>query len=123
MRFEVRTNNVDEQQPLIYMWEMRSRSGELIGRYVGKAKAGGKRPRKHYSRNVARILASKPYRKGNQDGFRRVHRALAEAHRLGHSVVLSFLCNVKPGESINDAEQRCIKEHNSQGTEAWQLNG
>jgi hypothetical protein len=123
MQFAVVTNGVDEQQPLIYMWEIRSSSGHLIGRYVGKAKAGSKRPRNDYSRNVANALAGKPYRKGKASAYRRVHHALAEAHRLGNCVTLSFLCNVQPGENINQVEQRCIGERSCKGSESWQLNG
>ena len=123
MNFEIQPGEVDEQQPLIYMWEIRSQGGELIGRYVGKAKAGAKRPLTHYSRNVANVLADKPYRKRNAQGYRRIHHALAEAQRQRHSVVLFFLCNVRPVESITEAEKQCIKEQNSQGSEAWQLNG
>lgn len=113
---------VDESRPLIYMWEIRYHAGQLIGRYVGKAKAGANRPRKYYARNVANILAGKPYRKRNPDGYRRVHHALAEAEWLGYTLTLSFLCNVNQEESINEAEQRCIREQNCRGIEAWQLN-
>ena len=122
MNYTFEGGAVDEVQPLIYMWEIRNHAGQLIGRYVGKAKAGANRPRKHYARNVANILAGKPYRKGNPDGYRRVHRALAEAERLGYVLTLSFLCNVNQEETINEAEQRCIREQNCRGIEAWQLN-
>ena len=123
MHFEEDLNDVDERRPLIYMWEIHTKSGELIGRYVGKAKSGAKRPRTHYARNVRNILASKPYRKGNAEGYRRVHHALAEAQRQEHTIKLRFLLNVRDGESINDVEQRCIKEQSTQGSQLWQLNG
>jgi hypothetical protein len=86
MHFVVKDNGVNERQPLIYMWEIMNRTGELVGRYVGKAKAGAERPRTHYARNVANILSGKPYRKGNAQGYRRIHRVLAEAHRLEYTV-------------------------------------
>jgi hypothetical protein len=105
------------------MWEIRGSGGALLGRYVGKAKSGAKRPRTHYARNVANILSGKPYRKGNPNGYRRIRQALAEAQRQGHSITLQFLCNVMPGESINIVEQRLTREHNCLGQEPWQLNG
>lgn len=108
--------------PLIYMWEIHDGDGALLGRYVGKAKNGAKRPRTHYSRNVANILLGERYRKGNPDGYRRIHHALAEAQRQGHSITLQYLCNVMPGENINIIEQRKILEHDSHGPEPWQLN-
>ena len=109
--------------PLIYMWEIHDKDGKLLGRYVGKAKSGAKRPLTHYSRNVANILARKPYRKANPDGYRRIHRALADAQCHGNSITLQFLCNVLPGETIDEVEQRHIRDQNSRGEELWQLNG
>jgi hypothetical protein len=123
MHYDFRSDEVDERGPLIYMWEIRDPHGKLVGRYVGKAKAGANRPRTHYARNVANVLAHKPYRKSNPNGYRRIHLALALAQTSQSAITLTFLCNPKPGENINDAERRCIKEQNSHGTEAWQLNG
>ena len=123
MQFEIYDNGADWSKPLIYMWEIKSRTGCVMGLYVGKAKAGAKRPTTHYSRNVANILAGKPYRRGKPDGYRRVHHVLARAHRQGHSITLHFLCNVESPESINEVEKRCIRERRTQGIESWQLNG
>jgi hypothetical protein len=123
MHVVVAPHQVDEKRPLIYMWEIRDQSGSLVGRYVGKAKAGARRPRTHYSRNVENILRGKPYRRGNPEGYRKVHHALAEAQRLGHSVLLHFLCNVSVHEDINEVEQHWIKLQESQGEATWQLNG
>lgn len=108
--------------PLIYMWEIKDHDGALLGRYVGKAKSGAKRPRTHYSRNVTNIILGKSYRKGNPKGYRRIHHALAKAHGQGHAITLQFLCNVMPDENINIIEQQKIREHNSHGPEPWQLN-
>lgn len=113
---------VDPTQALIYKWEIRDAVGNLIGLYIGKAKGGAKRPTTHYRRNVNRLLAGKPYRAGNPEGYRKSHRALAEAVKLGHTVELSFVCNVLPGENIDEVEQRCITNYNSCGGAAWQLN-
>jgi len=122
MHFEVANGGIEQDSPLIYMWEIRTQSGDLVGRYVGKAKAGASRPLKHYRRNVQNLLASKPYRKSNPNGYRRVHHALADAHRLGHTIVLSFLCKVDVAEDINEVERQCITAQNSKGKEPWQLN-
>lgn len=113
---------MDEALPLIYMWEIHEPNGLLIGRYIGKAKAGAKRPREHYKRNVANILLNKSYRKGNPTGYRRIHQALAEAERNGHQITLQFLCNIESHENINDVEQKYIRTYNCIGREPWQLN-
>ena len=123
MNFDPPHQTVEFDQSLIYMWEIRDQNGTLLGRYVGKSKAGARRPLTHYKRNVQNILAGKPYRKGKPEGYRRVHLALAEAHKNGHRVTLSFLCNVQATENINEAERQWIAKQNSQGTETWQLNG
>jgi hypothetical protein len=104
------------------MWEIWAEDGTLLGRYVGKASRGSRRPLSHYKRNVMNILNGKPYRKGKPDGYRRVHRILAEAMSSGYRVRLSLLKNVEPNESINQVERILIKEHNSAGSEPWQLN-
>jgi hypothetical protein len=113
---------LNEAQSLIYMWEIRAHDGSLLGRYVGKAKAGAHRPLKHYVRNVANILSGKPYRKGNPEGFRRIHRALADAESQGHLITLNLLCNVVSGENLNEVEQQHIRLMNSFGSAPWQLN-
>ena len=123
MQFLRLPHELNESLPLIYMWEIREPGGLLVGRYIGKAKAGANRPLKHYKRNVANILASKPYRSGNPGGYRRIHHALAEAERRGLQVTLQFVCNVAPHENINEVEQRWIRMQNCLGSEEWQLNG
>jgi hypothetical protein len=123
MKFEIHPHLINEAAPLIYMWEIHGNAIELIGRYIGKAKSGATRPRTHYYRNVINILAGKPYRKGNPDGYRRIHKALADAHRSGNTITLTFLCNMQPEENINEVEQRYIAAYGRQGCEPWQLNG
>lgn len=122
MRFEHLPREPNASRPLIYMWEIRDGNGALLGRYIGKARGGADRPLKHYKRNVANILSGKPYRKGNPDGYRRIHLALAEAERQAYRITLQFLCNVAPHENINQVERSLIRLHNSSGGEAWQLN-
>lgn len=122
MRFEILHDKVDVSLPLIYMWEIHDQKGALLGCYVGKARAGAKRPREHYSRNVANILSERSYRKSNPRGYRRIHYALADAECYNHMVTLHLLCNVSPHENINAVEHRCIDCLNSSGSEKWQLN-
>ena len=123
MQFGVDDNNIDTSSALIYMWEIKDSDDELLGRYVGKAKGGAKRPMKHYKRNVMRFLSGKPYRKSKPDGYRQVHIALAAATKLEHKISLTFLRNVTALENINDVEQLCITQKNCRGKLNWQLNG
>lgn len=123
MQFTELPHTVNTAAPLIYMWEIHSISGDLVGRYVGKAKGGARRPRTHYGRNVRNILAGKPYRKGKPLQFRRVHVALADAVRAGHRVTLRLLCNVADCEDIDAVEQAHICAMQCRGSEPWQLNG
>jgi len=123
MEFEFIQSYVDQDRPLIYMWEIHDTSKVLVGRYVGKAKGGAERPLRHYKRNVVRLLDGEPYRKGNPDGYRLIHRALADAVRRDFTISLTFLCNVREGDDINQVESEQIKKQNSNGQESWQLNG
>jgi hypothetical protein len=110
MDFHLETNGTAGTQPLLYMWEIHdAQTGELRGRYVGKAVRGSRRPCSHYARNVRRLLARWPYRKGNPDGFRKVHRALAVAVLKGDRITLTLLRNVADDEDINDAERTTIQ--------------
>ena len=124
MRFSIEIpDGLDTAASLIYMWEIRSeKSGSLIGRYVGKSSKGDRRPTVDYSRNVSNLLAGKPYRKDNQNGFRRIHQALADAVKRGDVITLHFLSNIGPDEDINAVERKYIAEMNSSGLESWQLN-
>jgi hypothetical protein len=116
-------SKVDTEKSLIYMWEIKEVSdGSVIGRYVGKSSKGASRPLTHYARNVANLLAGKPYRKDNPNGFRRVHHALANAARQSSLVELHFLTNVSDHEDINEIERRYIRQHDSAGEKDWQLN-
>jgi hypothetical protein len=122
MKFEINDNGRDQTRPLIYRWEIFDASGVLIGCYIGKAKGGAGRPLKRYKRNVARLIAGKPYWPSKPDGYRRVHRALAAATIAGQRIVLSLLANVPEGENINLWERHQIREHDSSGPEPHQLN-
>ncbi|MBC7750410.1 MAG: hypothetical protein H7Z73_01640 [Candidatus Saccharibacteria bacterium] len=123
MEFKTVFNDVNQDLPLIYMWEIINLNGEVFGRYVGKS-IKADRPLKRYKLNVINILNKKPYHnKSKPDGYRAIHKKLAEAHIDGsYSIILTFLCNVLGSQNINEIEQYWIKEKNSQGKESWQLN-
>jgi hypothetical protein len=114
---------IDQSKALIYMWEIMSADqSTLIGRYIGKSSRGEGRPMNHYKRNVANLLAGKPYRKDNPDGFRRIHHALADAVIEKHSVRLSFIANASDGDDLSRLERKYIRDFCSAGPNSWQLN-
>jgi hypothetical protein len=122
MQYAVASEGVDLKSPLIYMWEIRDHRGEVIGRYVGKAKGGDRRPRRHYKRNVDKLLQGLPYRRGNPDGYRRVHRALADATRAAHNIVVTYVRNVACHENIDTVEQHYINHYNCLAADGIGLN-
>lgn len=113
--------NIDVTAPLIYMWEIRNDDDEILGRYVGKANGGEKRPTMHYNRNVNRLLQGRPYRNGKK--YRRIHIALADAVKAGHRISLSYLCNVSEDENIFEVEQHYIREYGCNKPDGIGLNG
>ncbi|OZI63303.1 hypothetical protein [Bordetella genomosp. 11] len=113
MKFRLIALGIDESKPLLYQWEIHDvRTGELKGRYIGKAVRGSGRPLSQYRRNVLNLLAGLPYRRNKPDGFRRVHRALADAVIKGDRITLTLLRNVPLGEDINEAERQAIRRFN-----------
>jgi hypothetical protein len=112
---------VDTSAPLIYMWEIYNSAGEVTGRYIGKANGGERRPTKHYSRNVNKLLSGKAYRP-NQP-FRQVHIALAWATCESQEIRLSFLCNVSATENIFDVERHYIRTFGCDRDDGIGLNG
>lgn len=94
---------VDTLRPGLYEWHI-----EGVGRYIGKYKRI-RRPTREYWRNVVRLLAGRNYRKGEPDGYRRIHRELAAAFREGRAVTLTILENCPPGE-IDRRERELIAE-------------
>jgi hypothetical protein len=105
LKFDFQAVSIDPASPLIYLWEVFDAAGDLRYCYVGKAKKGDGRPRKHYKRNVKNLLRGGHYRKGKPDGFRVVHHELANAVQSGHRVVLTLIRNVLPGENIDVIEK------------------
>jgi hypothetical protein len=96
-------DGVDEGKPGIYQWMI-----EGVGSYIGKY-SHIDRPTKQYGRNVQRRINLKPYRKSNEQGFRRIHEALAEAVNSSLKIHLRILENVEPNE-LNAREQALIRE-------------
>lgn len=68
MKFELLPSTIEVYAPLIYMWEIHNASGIIVGRYVGKANGGCKRPLEHYKRNVHKLLRGLPYKKERHTG-------------------------------------------------------
>jgi hypothetical protein len=112
---------VDVNAPLIYMWEVKDGSDAVIGRYIGKANGGERRPTRHYTRNVNKLLRGQAYKKGKN--YRRVHYALADAVNAGHSITLSYLCNVPSDQDIFKVETRYIREYGCDKDDGIGLNG
>jgi hypothetical protein len=92
---------VDTRKPGIYQWIIGSDS------YIGKYSDIG-RPTRHHGRIVERKRTDKSYRKGNPNGFRRVHLALYEAIEGGQKIELHILENVEP-EHLHERESELIR--------------
>ena len=88
MHYSVLDSGVELTAPLIYMWEIHDLQGKLVGRYIGKANGGDRRPTQHYPRNVSKLLEGKPYKKGKN--YRRVHYGLSDAVSAGHRISLTY---------------------------------
>lgn len=121
MHYTLPAPGVDVAAPLIYMWEIADSSGQIVGRYIGKANGGEKRPRQHYRRNVEKLLRGEPYKKGKD--YRRAHFALAQAVTAGHAISLHYLCNVAEDQNIFEVEMRYIREHGCNVRDGVGLNG
>ena len=108
-------SEVDPSRALIYLWEVRDTGGALIACYVGKASGGASRPRRAYANNVRRLRAGLPWHGQSMNGYRAIHRALSDAVDQGHDVTLKLLCNIAPGEDINEVERRERARHGCNG--------
>jgi hypothetical protein len=112
---------IDLNAPLIYQWEIFNAAGEVVGRYIGKADGGDRRPMQHYRRNVIKLLGGRAYKKGKS--YRRVHYGLAAAVQANHRIVLRYLCNVAPSENIFEVESHFIKTLGCLQNDGIGLNG
>lgn len=107
---EIKVPGIDPAKPGIYEWRI-----EGIGVYVGQYTRSS-RPYQHYARNVTNILNNRPYRKGKPDGFRAIHRQLAEAVRKRSRITLTLLENVEHKPARNRREQAMIDESRREAT-------
>lgn len=126
MRFYIRQlapdgTAIDLNAPLIYLWEIFNAAGDVVGRYVGKADGGDRRPMEHYKRNVIKLLDGRPYKKGKS--YRRVHYGLAAAVQAEHNIVLSYLCNVPASQNIFEVESLYIETLGCTKKDGIGLNG
>ena len=97
-------DQVDLAGPGVYAWRV---NGAVV--YVGKATKLRSRLR-GYRNNVRKISDGRPYRRGEPEGFRRIHRALAEARMAGHTVVFSVIESCPPGAFLLARERHWIAE-------------
>lgn len=86
----------------IYPWEI-----EGAGRYVGKATRPRGRFNEH-SNNVRKIAEGRPYRRSKPDEFRRIHRALAQAHIDGRAMTYSVVETCEAGTVLLERERHWI---------------
>jgi len=98
----------DIDKPGLYRWDI-----EGVGSYIGKYTKPS-RPKKHYARNVRRLLANEPYRKNKPEGFRVIHRVLAKAFCQGRRITLTIVKNY-PVEELHDRERAMINELQAAG--------
>lgn len=103
-------NGVDLDGSGIYEWRI-----EGAGSYIGKF-GRIRRPTKEYRRNVIRLLNGRPYRKGNEHGFRWIHHELAWAVYEQRCIQL-VIVEIVDVDQINERERALIRERgNLNGT-------
>lgn len=78
--------------PGIYAWKIEG-GAVYVGRYTNKS-----RILREYENNIRRLLSGEPYRRQKPTGFRRIHRALADAVRHHRRIELHILQNCLPHE-------------------------
>ena len=108
---EIKIPGVDPGQPGLYEWCI-----EGVGCYIGQY-THALRPRREYGLNVGRLLAERPYRKGNPEGFRRVHRQLAKAAQDCRSITLTLLENQPVKDDRNHRERELIAQRRAKAAE------
>jgi len=108
MNIDFRLNGVDPLSPLLYKIAI---GGTVC--YIGCANSA-RRPKSAYRRNLQRMINGRPYRKGNPEGFRVVHKRLLEATYSGETIVIELIRNV-PRESKFSEERVEIQMHRNNG--------
>lgn len=107
---EIFVEGVDGALPGIYEWRI-----EGIGVYIGQYTRVS-RPRRRYTRNVDNIRAARPYRLGKPDGFRGIHRRLAEGVIDGRRITLALIENVPDKVGRNRRERELIAQRRDEAT-------
>ncbi|MCY0854061.1 hypothetical protein [Cupriavidus sp. D39] len=98
---------------LLYLWEIRSADGALIGKYLGKAQ-GHYRPLTWYGIRVVGVMA------GAQG--RTIHHALVDAAIARHKVKVTLLCNAPDKDTLAVWENHAIAAISCFGDHSSQLN-
>ncbi|MGF6664832.1 hypothetical protein QF000_006500 [Paraburkholderia atlantica] len=98
---------------LLYLWEIRSTEGALIGKYLGKAR-GHYRPLSWYGLRVVRVMAGARRRK--------IHHALVDAAIARHNVKVTLLCNAPDKHTLAVWENHAIAALSCFGDHPSQLN-
>ncbi|NOV24743.1 hypothetical protein E5S69_14630 [Cupriavidus necator] len=124
--YAIVNNGVDLSKPLVYRWQIFHADDGPVSNYIGLVYVHPKRTvRKRiakYESRVRGLQQGKPYSPENPEGYRKVHRALFAAVNAGDRIVLTFLCNNSPEESLSYLESKHIGEHDSCGPLPHQLN-
>jgi hypothetical protein len=105
---EIVKPGVNPMLPGLYEWRI-----EGVGCYIGQY-THARRPRREYGLNVGRILTKRPYRKSKPEGFRQIHRELANAAEAGTPISLTLLENQVAKADRNRRERELIAERGAQ---------
>lgn len=95
---------VNPHKPGIYVFIVGDKECEV---YVGKYEKSSRFARE-YSSNVKKLLDGGDYRPKNPNGFRAVHRALADAVKSKSRITLVILENREIGEDLEVREKQLI---------------
>lgn len=87
----------------VYAWEITN-----VGTYVGKS-VNLRRRLREYPNNLRKLILGLPYRRGNIDGYRRVHREMVGAVQQGQQPVCRIVELCLPAE-LNERERYWISE-------------
>ena len=105
---EVQVLGVSSAVPGLYEWRI-----EGVGCYIGQY-THVQRPKREYGLNIQRILSERPYRKGKPEGFREIHRRLAEAVQGGLLITLTLLENHVSKDDRNQRERELIAQRRAE---------
>lgn len=122
LKYDSDWNRLAGKKGVIYRWEIFA-GNERVGVYIGLTEK--QTPEARIGKYVYRVEAlqlGSPYLPTKPDGYRKIHRALVEAMHQGHRVVLTLISSIQPGMSLAELESALIRQHDSFGPGAHQLN-